>query len=194
MTTPCDNAADTPTGARAGSENDRGAIDRLVPSVHGELRRLAAAYLRRERPDHTLQPTALVNEAYIRLVERGDVVWESRSHFLAIAANVMRQILVDHARARHADKRHGDRARVQLDEALVMPFERDLDLVWLDDALRRLASLDERLARVVELRFFGGLTTREASEVLGVSTATVEREWATARSWLKRELTRGEDR
>jgi RNA polymerase sigma-70 factor, ECF subfamily len=181
MATSCDNAPDR-----------REALDRLLPVVHGELRRIASAYLRRERPDHTLQPTALVNEAYLRLAERGEVEWESKTHFLAIAANVMRQILVDHARARHADKRHGDRARVELDEALVVAFERDLDLVWLDEALDRLGDLDARLARVVELRFFGGLTTKETAEVLEVSTATVEREWATARGWLRRELTRGE--
>jgi RNA polymerase sigma factor (TIGR02999 family) len=168
------------------------ALDRLLPIVHGELRRIASAYLRRERPEHTLQPTALVNEAYLRLAERGEVEWESKTHFLAIAANVMRQILVDHARARRAEKRHGDRVQVQLDEALVVPFERDLDLVWLDNALDRLAALDPQLARVVELRYFGGLTTKEIAEVLGVSTATVEREWATARGWLRRELTRGE--
>jgi RNA polymerase sigma-70 factor, ECF subfamily len=181
MASSCDNIA-----------TRKEALDRLLPVVHGELRRIASAYLRRERPDHTLQPTALVNEAYLRLAERGEVAWESKTHFLAIAANVMRQILVDHARARHADKRNGDRARVELDEALVIAFERDLDLVWLDEALDRLGALDPRLARVVELRFFGGLTTKEAAEVLEISTATVEREWATARGWLRRELTRGE--
>jgi RNA polymerase sigma factor (TIGR02999 family) len=184
MATPIDSPA-------LGGKQD---LDRLLPAVHGELRRIAASYLRRERPDHTLQPTALVNEAYLRLADRGEVAWESKSHFLAIAANVMRQILVDHARARRADKRHGDRVQVQLDEALVVPFERDLDLVWLDEALDRLAALDPRLARVVELRFFGGLTTRETADVLEVSTATVEREWATARGWLRRELTHGESR
>jgi RNA polymerase sigma-70 factor (ECF subfamily) len=168
------------------------ALDRVLPVVHAELRRIASAYLRRERADHTLQPTALVNEAYLRLAERGEVAWESKAHFLAIAANVMRQILVDHARARQAHKRHGDRTRVELDEALVVAFERDLDLVWLDDALDRLGALDWRLARVVELRFFGGLTTKETAEVLAISTATVEREWATARGWLRRELTRGD--
>ena len=187
MNHPSDGMAELLAEARGGS---REALDALVPLVHGELRRLAARYLGRERPDHTLQPTALVNEAYLRLAGQHDLDWESRAHFVAIAANVMRQVLVDHARARRAGKRAGELERVTLDEGLV-PSERGVDLVALDDALTDLAGFDPRLARVVELRFFGGLTTREAAAVLGVSTATVEREWATARGWLRRELLRG---
>jgi RNA polymerase sigma factor (TIGR02999 family) len=168
----------------------REALDRLVPILHDELRRMAAGYLRRERPDHTLQPTALVNEAYLRLVDQRDLDWKDKAHFLGVAAHLMRLILVDHARARRAEKRGGDAGRVPLEEAVVAAIERDVDLLALDEALGRLGAMDAQLARVVELRYFGGLTTRETAEVLGVSTATVEREWATARSWLKRELTR----
>jgi RNA polymerase sigma-70 factor (ECF subfamily) len=168
----------------------REALDRLVPMVHDELRRMAAGYLRRERPDHTLQPTALVNEAYLRLVDQRDLDWKDKAHFLGVAAHLMRLILVDHARARRAEKRGGDAVRVPIEDAVVAAMERDVDLLALDESLERLEVLDPQLARVVELRYFGGLTTRETAEVLSVSTATVEREWSTARSWLKRELTR----
>ena len=171
----------------------RDALDRLLPLVHDELHRIAAGYMRRERADHTLQPTALVNEAYLRLVDQRDVEWRDRAHFLGVAAQLMRMILVDHARARRAAKRAGGE-RVPLDETVLVGGERDVDLLALDEALERLAALDPRLGRVVELRYFGGLTTREAAEVLGISTATVEREWATARGWLRRELTRGDAR
>jgi RNA polymerase sigma factor (TIGR02999 family) len=166
----------------------RDALDRLLPVVHAELHRIAAGYMRRERADHTLQPTALVNEAYLRLVDQRDVEWRDRAHFLGVAAQLMRLILVDHARARRAAKRAGGAERVALDDAVVAVGERDVDLVALDEALGRLTELDSRLSKVVELRYFGGLTTREVAEVLGVSTATVEREWATARGWLRREL------
>lgn len=168
----------------------RDALDRLVPVVHDELRRIAAGYLRRERPDHTLQPTALVNEAYLRLVDQRDLGWEDKAHFLGVAAHLMRLVLVDHARARRAGKRGGGAGRVPLEEVVVVAMERDVDLLALDEALASLEAMDPRLARVVELRYFGGLTTRETAEVLGLSSSTVEREWATARSWLKRELTR----
>ena len=172
----------------------RDALDRLLPLVHDELHRIAAGYMRRERADHTLQPTALVNEAYLRLVDQRDVEWRDRAHFLGVAAQLMRMILVDHARARRAAKRAGGAERVSLDDTVIVVGERDVDLLALDEALGRLAALDPRLCRVVELRYFGGLTTRETAEVLGVSTATVEREWATARGWLRRELTRGDAR
>ena len=172
----------------------RDALDRLLPLVHDELHRIAAGYMRRERADHTLQPTALVNEAYLRLVDQRDVEWRDRAHFLGVAAQLMRMILVDHARARRAAKRAGGAERVPLDETVLVGGERDVDLLALDEALGRLAALDPRLCRVVELRYFGGLTTREAAEVLAISTATVEREWATARGWLRRELTRGDAR
>jgi RNA polymerase sigma factor (TIGR02999 family) len=166
----------------------RDALDRLLPIVHDELRRIAAAYLRRERPDHTLQPTALVNEAYLRLVDQRDHDWQDKAHFLGVAAHLMRIILVDYARARRAEKRAGDLARVPLEDAVLAAYERDVDLVALDEALGRLAAMDPRLGRIVELRYFGGLTTRETAEVLGLSTATIEREWAAARGWLRREL------
>jgi RNA polymerase sigma factor (TIGR02999 family) len=168
----------------------RDALDRLLPLVHDELHRIAAGYMRRERADHTLQPTALVNEAYLRLVDQRDVEWRDRAHFLGVAAQLMRMILVDHARARRAAKRAGGAERVPLDETVLVGGERDIDLLALDEALGRLAAFDAGLCRVVELRYFGGLTTRETAEVLGVSPATVEREWATARGWLRRELTR----
>ena len=168
----------------------RDALDRLLPIVHGELHRIASAYMRRERADHTLQPTALVNEAYMRLVDQREIVWQDRAHFVGVAARLMRQVLVDHARARAAVKRAGAAERIPLDETVLVGPERDVDLLALDEALERLAALDPDLTRVVELRYFGGLTTRETAEAMGVSTATVEREWATARSWLKRELTR----
>ena len=168
----------------------RDALDRLLPIVHDELRRIASAYMRRERADHTLQPTALVNEAYLRLVDQREIVWQDRAHFVGVAARLMRQILVDHARARAAAKRAGGADRVPLDETVLVEAERPVDLLALDEALERLAAMDPALARVVELRYFGGLTTREAAEATGVSTATVEREWATARGWLRRELLR----
>ncbi len=173
---------------RAGED---GALDRLVPLVYDELRRIAASYARRERVGHTLQPTALVNEAYMRLADSGDKGWQNRAHVLAVAAQTMRHILVDYARARRAEKRGGDLARVTLDEALAAPA-RDVDLLALDDALARLAALDPELARLVELRYFGGLTIRETSEVLRVSPKTVEREWETAKLWLRREVSGGE--
>ena len=167
------------------------AFEALLALLYKDLRRIAGSYFRAEREGHTLQPTALVHEAYLRLVEHPDARWESRAHFLNAAAQVMRRILVDHTRARQAGKRGGAEVRVVLDEALASAPERDLDLVALDDALTKLAKTDLRLSRVVELRYFGGLTTKEVAEVLGVSVATVEREWATARAWLRVELGRG---
>jgi RNA polymerase sigma factor (TIGR02999 family) len=166
---------------QAWNAGDEEAGRRLIPLVYGELRRRAGGYFRRERPGHTLQPTALVHEAYLRLVGlQGH--WRSRSQFFGVASNVMRRILVDHARRRRAAKR--DAVRVVFDEAVQPAAEPELDVVRLDEALLELAALDARQARVVELRYFGGLTLEEAAEVLGVSAATVKRDWTLARAWL----------
>lgn len=170
---------------------DRATLDRLVPLVFDELRRLAQSYLRRERADHTLQPTALVNEAYLRLVNQQDVRWQNRAHFFGIAANLMRQILVDHARRRAADKRGGaDLERLSLTHAERVFEREDVDVLALDEALTGLNEFDPQQARIVELKFFAGLTIEETSEFLGVSHATIERDWKLARAWLKRELSR----
>ncbi len=166
---------------------DRTALDRLMPLVYDELRRLAADFLARERPDHTLQPTAVVHEAYVRLVGREAPTIRDRVHFLAIAARLMRQILVDHARSRNAAKRGGGAPRLSLDEA-VLTSKRGPELIALDDALTALAALDARQSQVVELRFFGGLSISETAEVVGVAEATVKREWDSARAWLRREV------
>jgi RNA polymerase sigma factor (TIGR02999 family) len=172
------------------SGGDSRALDELTPLVYSEVRKLARSYLRRERPNHTLQPTALVNEAYIRLVDQRRVQWQSRAHFFGIAAQMMRRVLVDHARMRQAEKRGSGENAVVLDEALGVSAGRGLDLVRLDDALEALAVLDARQARIVELRFFGELSIEETAEVVQVSPATVKREWAAARTWLRRELER----
>lgn len=169
-------------------DQDPSSVDSLLPLVYQELRRLAASYLRRERPGQTLQPTALVNEAYLRLLKDRPDRWQNRAHFCAIAAHSMRQILIERARARGAQKRGGARARVTLDEALVAGGNRDIDLVALDEALERLAKLDPEQARLVELRFFGGLTVEETADAMHVSPATVKRHWTVARAWLAREL------
>ena len=167
------------------------ALDKLIPPVYAELRRLAASYLRRERRDHTLQATALVHEAFLRLVDQRDVRWQNRAHFFGIAAQLMRRILVDHARA-HAASKRGDGARpVSLDDALVVAPAADTDLLALDEALMHLAAVDPQQARIVELRFFGGLTIDETAEVLQVSPATVGRDWIMAKSWLYAELGTG---
>ena len=166
---------------------DRQALDQLVPLVHAELRRLAAGRLARERPGHTLQPTALVNEAFVRLFHASPVRWENRAHFFGVAARLMRQILVDHVRLRQAAKRGGGLARVSLEEALQLP-DATLALLNVDEALTALAKIDARQASVAELRIFGGLNLQEAGEVLGVSPATISRDWRVARAWLAREL------
>ena len=163
-------------------------IDELLPIVYAELRRLAAAYLRRERPGQTLQPTALVHEAYLRLLKDRPDRWQNRAHFCAIAAHSMRQILIERARARGAQKRGGARHRVTLDDALVAGGERSIDLIALDEAMERLAAFDPEQARLVELRFFGGLTVEETAETMNISPATVKRHWAVACAWLAREL------
>jgi RNA polymerase sigma factor (TIGR02999 family) len=163
-------------------------VDELLPIVYDELKRLAAAYLRRERPGQTLQPTALVHEAYLRLLKDRPDRWQNRAHFCAIAAHSMRQILIERARARGAPKRGGARARVTLNEALVGGIPRSVDLVALDEALGRLETMDAEQARLVELRFFGGLTIEETAEAMRMSPATVKRHWTVARAWLAREL------
>jgi len=169
-------------------EGHKDAADLLVQAVYEDLRRKAAAFLRRERPGHTLQPTALVHEAYLRLVDQKRVVWQNRAHFLGVAAEMMRRILVDHARNRKAKKRGGSRTRVTLDEALASSGPRSLDLVALDDALNELATLDPRQSRVVELRAFGGLSVEETAEVMEISPATVKRHWSFSRAWLARRM------
>lgn len=164
-----------------------GAADRLVPLVYDELHKLAVHYMRAERGDHTLQPTALVHEAYLRLVDQRNASWQNRSHFFGIAAQAMRRILVDHARRKRAGKREGG-DRVTLDESVAEAPQRSVDLIALDDALNKLASLDPRQARVVELRFFGGLDIEQTAESLGISPATVKRDWTFARAFLQREM------
>lgn len=168
-------------------EGNQAAIDALFEKVYGELRALAGDYFRRERPDHTMQPTALVHEAYVRLVGTDSVAWENRAHFFNVAAQVMRNIMVDHARKRQSQKR-GSGKKVSLDEAISFSTEQNLDLVALDDALKQLESLDEQQSRIVELRFFGGLKLEEVAQVLGVSPATVSREWLKAKLFLKSRL------
>jgi len=170
------------------SGGSRSALDQLLPLVYNDLKRLAGSYLRRERAGHTLQSTALVHEAFLRLVDQREANWQNRLQFFGIAAQVIRRILVDHARQRKAQKRGGEALRVTIDESIAVPGGSDLDLLALDDALQKLTALDERQSRIVELRFFSGLSIEETSEVLGLSTATVKREWSMARVWLFREL------
>lgn len=167
---------------------DNRALEKLTPLVYQELKRLAARYLRRERSDHTLQSTALVHEAWLRLIDQRQVHWQNRAQFFGVAAEMIRRILIDHARGRQAAKRGDGAIKLTLDEALFTPDRRDLDLVALDDALKDLARLDPQQSRLVELRYFAGLSIEESAEVLGVSPATVKREWAAAKAWLYREL------
>lgn len=170
------------------SGGDRQAPERLMPIVYDELRRLARSFLAKERGAHTLQPTALVHEAYLRLVDQTRVNWQNRAHFYGIASSMMRRVLIDHARAHAADKRGGDAIRLSLDDVQVPLEQRAASLLALDEALERLSQMDERKGRIVELRFFGGLSEEEIAEVLGISTRTVLRDWKTARLWLYREL------
>jgi RNA polymerase sigma factor (TIGR02999 family) len=173
---------------RAWSDGDDGALERLMPLVEAELRRLARMYMGRERRGHTLQATALVNEAFLRLTDAQHIRWHDRAHFLAISARLMRRVLVDHARARGYRKRWGGARRVTLDEGLVTSPDPALDVVALDRALEALAVVDARKSRMIELRFFGGLSVEETAEVLHVSTDTVKRDWRLAKLWLLREL------
>jgi RNA polymerase sigma-70 factor (ECF subfamily) len=181
------------------SKGDQAALEQLMPLVYGELRRLASAYLRRERSNHTLQSTALVHEAFMRLVHQQDVQWRNRAHFYAIAAQMIRRILVDYARSQHAEKRGSGAIKLALDEAMAVAQAgsqfgakagAEIDLLGLNDALDRLAELDERQSRIVELRFFAGLSIEETAEVMHLSPASIKREWQTARAWLFREMTR----
>jgi RNA polymerase sigma factor (TIGR02999 family) len=185
-------SADEITGLlRAWSNGDQAALEKLTPLVYEELHRLAARYMALEHAGHTLQTSALVNEAYLRLVGARGVLWENRAHFFAVSAQIMRRILVDFARARHNLKRGGGARQVSLDEALLLSPERGADILALDEALERLAFLNPRQSRVVELRYFGGLSEDEAAGVLEVSPRTVRQDWSLARAWLYRELSRG---
>ena len=173
---------------------DQNAREELIPLVYTELRRIARRYLWQERPDHTLQSGALVHEAYLRLLHEDPPQWQNRAHFFGFAAQLMRHILVDHARGRFAAKRGAGAPRLALDPQIGLPQKREFDLVALDDALNRLATLDPQQSRLIELRFFGGLSNEETAVVLGISPATVKREWATARAWLQREMKQKEAR
>jgi RNA polymerase sigma factor (TIGR02999 family) len=174
-------------------EGSRTAGDRLFEATYAELRRLAAHYISGERTGHTLQPTAVVHELYLRLFGSEPVRWQDRAHFFAVAAQQFRRILIDHARKRHADKREGDRQRVPLTEASDLAAHTDEELIALDDALSRLQELDDRPARVVELRYFGGLTEQEIAGTLGISVPTVKRDWQFARAWLKTSMAPAEE-
>jgi RNA polymerase sigma factor (TIGR02999 family) len=176
---------------RAWSQGDGSALDRLVPLLYEELHRLARRHMLQERPDHTLQATSLVNEAYLRLIDVNRVEWRDRAHFLAVAAQMMRRILVDAARSRQRQKRGGGGVHVSLDDVPELPDSNGLDLVALNGALGALAKFDSRMSQVVELRFFGGLTVAETADVLKISPETVIRDWKTAKVWLIRELRRG---
>ena len=178
---------------QAWSEGDQDALDKLAPLVYEELHRLAQHYMTQERAGHTLQTTELVNEAYLRLIDWKNVRWQNRAHFFGVAAQLMRRILVDFARARHSVKRGGNACRVSLSEAAVVSPERGEEFVALDEALQRLAAIDPRKTKIVELRFFGGLSVEETAEVLKISSRTVMRDWTMAQAWLHRELTRGSD-
>lgn len=169
---------------------DQAALEKLIPFVYQELRRLAHRYMRRENPDHTLQTSALVNEAYLRLVDQRHTRWQNRSHFFGIAAQLMRRILVDHARSRRYAKRGGGATRVPLDEAAVLSRECAADVLALNDALDRLAAVDPRKCRIVELKYFGGFTAGEIAAALHVSEVTVMRDWSLAKAWLRREISR----
>ena len=170
-------------------KGDPAALERLMPLVYSELRRLASNYLRRERAEHTLQPTALVNEAYLKLVDQRNAGWQNRAHFFGIAAQLMRRILVDHARQRQAVKRGGlDQQRLSITSAEAVVKQPEIDLLALNEALDELARMDQQQGRIVELKFFAGLSIEETAEVLGISHATVERDWKMARAWLRRQL------
>lgn len=171
------------------SGGNREAVDDLIPLVYDELHKVAAHYLRRQRSDHTLQPTALVNEAYLKLIDISNVNWHDRAHFFAVASQTMRHILVDHARAQSREKRGGGKGQMlSLDEAVSFSKDKDVDLLSLDEALRELATIDEQQCKIVELRFFGGLTVEETAVVMKISPATVKREWRIAKAWLFKKM------
>ncbi len=188
MTVPSSPTHEVTQLLAAWSDGDRAALDRLMPLVYAELRRLAHHYMSRERPGHTLQTTALVNEAYLRLVDQEKMRWENRAHFFGIAARLMRQILVDHARSRQAAKRGGGQYRLSLSTVDRIASRPDVNLLALDEALSRLEAIDPQKSRIVELRYFGGLGIEETAEVIGLSPATVKRDWSMARAWLRCEL------
>lgn len=176
----------------AWGDGDKMALERLMPLVYDELRRIAAKYMRGQRAGHTLQTTALVNEAYLRLIDSSRVNWQNRTHFFAISAQLMRRVLVDFARAKNSLKRGGERIQITLDERIeAVSGERETDLVALDEALQALAEMNERQAQIVELRYFGGLTEEEIAETLNISTRTVRRDWSVARAWLFRRMNSG---
>jgi len=167
------------------TDGNQEVVNQILPHIYDELKRLASSYLRRERPDHTLQPTALVHEAYMKLIDQKRVQWQNRAHFFGIAAQVMRRILMDHARKHQADKRGGDAEKLPIEEViLVVSHEKSAELIALDDALKELAKMDEQKARIVELRYFGGLSIEETAEVMGVSVPTINRQWRVAKAWL----------
>jgi RNA polymerase sigma factor (TIGR02999 family) len=174
-------------------EGDSQALETLMPLVYSELKRLAGSYLRRERPDHTLQSAALVNEAYLRLVDQNQTHWQNKAHFFGIAAQMMRRILADHARGHNADKRGGGLPALELVEAMVQAQARNVDLLGLERALQKLEKLDPQQGKIVELRFFSGLSIEDTANVLGISPATVKRDWTVARAWLFREMSTRED-
>ena len=173
------------------NNGDRAALDQLVPLVYDELRRLAHHYMRQEREGHTLQTTALVNEAYLRLIDQNSVRWQDRAHFFAIAAQMMRRILVDYARSRRYAKRGGEAHQVSFDESAIVSPQKGAELVAVDEALTDLATRDARKSKIVELRFFGGLNIEETAEVMGISATTVQREWRSAKAWLYQAITQG---
>ena len=173
---------------RAWSGGDREAVDTLMPLVYDELHKVAAQYLRKQRPDHTLQPTALVHEAYLRLIGQNEIDWQNRAHFFGVAAQIMRRLLVDHARKFNAEKRGHDFQKLSLDENIDRAVERSSDLIALDEALKSLAEFDEQKARLVELRYFGGLSIEETADVLGVTPTTIKRHWRFAKAWLYEEM------
>ena len=175
------------------SNGDQAALDKLLPLVNAELRQLAKRYMRRESPGHTLQTSALVNEAYLRLIDQNHVQWQNRAHFLGIAAQLMRRILIDHARGHQYAKRGGGAVQVSLDETVAVTEARAAELLAVDEALEKLTAMDARKGRIVELRFFSGMTEEETAEVMGISTPTVQREWRAAKAWLRRMLTEGKD-
>lgn len=171
------------------SQGDKAALDQLVPLVYPELRRLAKRHMRREAPGHTLETSALINEAYLKLVDQQNVEWQNRAHFFAVAAQVMRHILVDHARTRNYAKRGGGATKLPLDEATALTAQRAAELIALDDALKDLSALDPRRSQIIELRFFGGLSMEETAEVMNISPSTVQREWRAAKAWLHHTMT-----